>query len=127
MLIDILLDALPYETVLAYTRGKRSQTLRQHGCDTNVLEPALAAATSEADLKELLMFTRIELETREQCNPSSLRSVGDRAERTQGSSTASVLYGASCSRSECFFRRSKKHGTRACDANLSLVKKKKKK
>ncbi|KAH7954175.1 hypothetical protein HPB49_016117 [Dermacentor silvarum] len=123
MLIDILQKALSYEIVLAYTRGKQSQTLREDGSDTNVSEPALAAATSETDLKELFMFTRVEVESREQCNTSPQRSVDDRAERTRGNSPASILHSASYSWNQCFFCRSKKHGTRACDANLSLVSK----
>lgn len=126
MLIDILQQALPYDIVLAYTRGKRSQALRESGSSANVFEPAAAAASSDAELKELLTFTRVELESREQCKPFAERPVDDRAQRTRGSSTstASVLHSASCNWNECFFCKSKKHGTRACDADLSVTSKK---
>lgn len=79
MLNDILQKGLSYENVLVYTREKHRQILRIHGSDTNISEPALVAATSEAGLKELLMLACVELESREQWNPSSLRSVDDRA------------------------------------------------
>ncbi|XP_075723992.1 uncharacterized protein LOC142766061 [Rhipicephalus microplus] len=122
MLIDILQEALPYDIILAYTRAKRSQALRENGSAANVFEPSGAAATSDAELKELLTYTRVELESREQCKPFNDRLLYDRAQRTRSgsTSTAVVLQSTSSSWVECFFCKSKKHGTRACDANLAI-------
>nr|XP_037291952.1 uncharacterized protein LOC119188043 [Rhipicephalus microplus] len=122
MLSDILQKALPYDIILAYTRAKRSQALRENGSAANDFEPSVAAATSDAELKELLTYTRIELESREQCKPFNDRLLDDRAQRTRSgsTSTASVLHSTSNSWGECFFCKSKKHGTRACDVNLAI-------
>nr|XP_037273477.1 uncharacterized protein LOC119165400 [Rhipicephalus microplus] len=90
-------EALPYDITLAYTRAERSRALRENGPAANVFEPSVAAATSDAELKELLTYTRIKLESREQCKHFNDQLLNDRAQRTRSGSTntASVLHSTS--------------------------------
>lgn len=69
MLINILQKALPHDIILVFTRDQRTKALRRDSSDDTqvLLESASAAVSSNAKLKELLAFIRVELERREQC------------------------------------------------------------
>ncbi|KAH8008879.1 hypothetical protein HPB51_006198 [Rhipicephalus microplus] len=120
---DILLQALLRDIGFSFTREKRRHTLTQPS-DVSAARtssssaPADAAAAFDAELNDLLLFMRLELERREQCaSPSPSPATDDRNDEMNGGvSTPLVMHIASIARSQCFYSRTNQHGTRSCYA-----------
>ncbi|KAH6933344.1 hypothetical protein HPB50_014364 [Hyalomma asiaticum] len=79
MLIDILQKVLPCDIVLAFPREQRTKAMRSDSSDGTqaASESASAAASSDAKLKALLAFVRVELKSREQCMTPIENAVND--------------------------------------------------
>ncbi|KAH9384813.1 hypothetical protein HPB48_026829 [Haemaphysalis longicornis] len=141
MLVDIRQLVLLHDVVLSFTKEKRHRALNAFSPDdsppTNPpvsasaadvsLQVDLLTASTESDdeLKELLTFLRIELESHEQCCGLPLRQFdGNRPEKQRNNPLMESALHVGDSEEECFFSRSKKHGTSSCSADMSLATKK---
>ncbi|XP_037558312.1 uncharacterized protein LOC119435583 [Dermacentor silvarum] len=88
MLYDVLLESLPQEMVVAFHRHSRLQDDAQGTASSASGE---ATTTSCKKLEQLLRYTQIKLETREQCTPSTSSFKGGGSHRKHVPSS-SVLH-----------------------------------